>query len=70
MNPQNIVFADPDYLLEEAAEILRVSVKTLRRERARGLLHCFPLGGRLRILDSEIRAYRERSINKANGRTP
>jgi hypothetical protein len=69
MNTANEFFSDPHHFLKEAAAILRKSVKTLSRERTRGRLQSFKLGGRVCILESEIRAYRERSINKANGGT-
>jgi hypothetical protein len=69
MNAANEFFPDRHRFLKEAAVILRKSVKTLRRERTSGRLQSFKLGGRICILESEIRAYRERSINKANGGT-
>ena len=46
--------------LEQAASMLNVSVKTIRREIDRGKLHCLRIGRVLRIRVAEVQAYLER----------
>jgi predicted site-specific integrase-resolvase len=65
MNSPENFFTDPHRTLKEAAVLLGLSVTTLRREKRRGLLKVFPMGGNDCILESEIHAYRERKIQQS-----
>lgn len=43
--------------LEEVAERLRISIKTLRRRIASGAIKAFKEGGRIRIWESDLEDY-------------
>jgi len=58
------------YFLNEVAQRLRVSVKTVRREISRGKIFSFPVGGKRCILVSEVQDYLQRQIAKGKGNPP
>lgn len=51
--------------LEEVAEILRKSVKTVRRRVDTGKLKAFKEGGRIMVLEADLEAYLEQQIRSA-----
>lgn len=50
--------------LDEVAEILKISVKTVRRRIASGKIRFFKEGGRIRVLNSELDKYVSGLIQK------
>jgi excisionase family DNA binding protein len=54
--------------LEEAATMLRRSVKTLRRLIQNGVLHAFKIGGQWFVRGSEIESFIQRQITKNGGK--
>ena len=52
--------------LEEVAEVLKTSVKTVRRRIASGKLKAFREGGRVRVLDADLSAYLSRQLVTAH----
>lgn len=49
-------------LIEEVAEILKCSVKSVRRRIEAGLIRSFKEGGRICVLKTELEAYLQRQI--------
>ena len=56
--------ADEILTLEEVAEILKSSVKTVRRRIAFGKIRSFKEGGRVRVLNSDLDDYINGLIEK------
>ena len=57
-------------LLDEASEILRCSVKTVRRLISEGRLGAFRVRGSLRVTYGQVQAYRRREIEEFTESTP
>ncbi len=64
MSTTSNFFTDPHRTLKEAADLLGLSISTLRREKRRGKLHVFEWGGNDCVLDTELRSYWERKIQQ------
>ncbi len=66
-NPDNF---EPPGTLEEAAKILRKSVKTVRRLISQGHLPSYKLGATRHVQASEVYKYIQRQIEKGKGIQP
>jgi excisionase family DNA binding protein len=62
MNGERVEGDDWSVSLQRAAEVLAVSVRTVRREIDRGKLVAFRVGRNLRIRKSELRRYMESEV--------
>ncbi len=57
--------ADEILTLEEVAQLLKASVKTVRRRIASGKLRAFKEGGRVCVLHSEFEAYINQQLERS-----
>jgi len=67
MNTAIPINFEPPITLEEAAEMLRKSVKTVRRLINQGHIPSFKIGGTRHVLASEVLKYIQRQIAKGKG---